>query len=77
MKISLAQKDKLGTCLALSCWHTSDLHWPEVRLLLTSFFLHLFRKRIFGDKWHKFFMVQMSFLLPDSVKAVKETEVDT
>jgi len=35
-----------------------------VNWMPSVFFLQLFQKKTIGDKWHRFFMGQMSFLLP-------------
>jgi len=53
-------------------------HCPsELQLLcsLTTFYLHLFQKRTFDDKWHRDFTGEMSFLSPN--QQCQSTEGDT
>jgi len=58
----------LPTCFQFNGHFTSN---PGSAGPSSLFFLHMFLKRTFGDKWHRFFMGCMSF----SMKALKETQI--
>lgn len=52
---------------------TAVFRWTCVRCS-PGFVIQLFRKRILVNKWHRLITVQMSFLSPNRVKALNETQ---